>query len=268
MKRLMLTCMVLFSLLVPASIAQAGMIENWGYSTNAIFTGMKWGTSPSTPGIASGVGGSFKTIQYDGKTVGGYSKYHWGDSVYSASSVDVWGTNGTLTVNGDKQAGIIVNHINKPIYTKSLVQGTILTQINLSGDDGKANFTVNSALDFHFLETPNVGNYQDDIFFMTQAEILKSVGSFTYEGIEYNVSIHSNVKQLEGEYLKMAQKALGVGSNTVLYGWTTKENQTHTNVYELALDVTATPPVPVPAAVWLMGTGLAGLAALKRRNEN
>lgn len=268
MKKLLLACSLCLAMLLPVSVAQADIIQNWSYSTDAIFTKMSWsGNVFLKPGVL-GPAGSSKYINYNGQSVSGYSKYNWGNSYSISSSLDVAGASGMVVANGDNVTGLTINHKNMPIHTKSLTSGTILTSITLSGDGGKANFNISSALNFHFIETPNVGNYQNDIFFMTQEEIMKSVGQFTYEGIEYEVSIHTNVKALESEYLNMAQTALGVSSSTILYGWTTEENQNKSNVYELSLEVSYNPPVvPVPAAVWLMGTGLAGLAALKRRKK-
>lgn len=268
MKKLLLACSLCLAMLLPVSVAQADIIQNWSYSTDAIFTNMSWNEDPSLKHGVAGSDGFYKYISHNGQSVGGYSKYNWGDSYYTSSSVNVTGASGVVVANGGNVTGLTINHKNMPITTKSLTSGTILTSITLNGDGGKANFNISSTLNFHFIETPNTGNYQNDIFFMTQEEIMKSIGQFTYEGIEYEVSIHTNVKALEGGYLNMAQKALGVSSGTILYGWTTEENQNKSNVFELSLNVSYNPPVvPVPAAVWLMGTGLAGLAALKRRNK-
>jgi hypothetical protein len=39
----------------------------------------------------------------------------------------------------------------------------------------------------------------------------------------------------------------------------------HQHLATLNVETTGTAPVPVPAAVWLLGSGLAGLAGLRRR---
>lgn len=254
-------------LLVPAT-AMADVITDWSYNASVVLTDIKWGDG--WEGIAGPVGSS-STLSYDtpgGKeSVTGHGAYRWGNSDTINSGVSVEGSSGTISTNGSSIKGISVTHSNKTLTFgyKQLVSGTIFTAVTLTG--GGETHTVGSALDFHFLETMNYGvGYDDDIFFMTQAEIMKSLGSFKIDGVDYYVALYTRLGELTGKYLEMARNALGVGDDVMLYGWTTEEGQSLTNAYDLKLTVSLTPPsVPVPGAVWLMGTGIAGLAAMRRR---
>lgn len=205
------------------------------------------------------------------KSMTGHEAYRWGDSSSKNSGLTVAGSSGSIGTDGGAVDGVTVTHHNTAISGtyKTLTQGTIFTTVALSSPETNVSYTVGSALDFYFLETPNDGKGTDnDIFFMTQAEIIKSLGSFNVDGVDYYVSIYTKLQALTGDYLKLAQQSLGVSSDTVLYGWTTLEGQTLLNGYDLKLTVSLNPPaVPVPAAVWLMGTGTAGLAAMKRRQR-
>lgn len=258
-KRLLVLCMSV-AMLVCATVAQAAVVYDWSYTTVGVVKDVSW-TTDRQDGDAGGVGAPIN---------GGYTEYKWGGAgANSGLTIDSY--SGAIVTEGTSQGGIRITHFNEPIYDtfKTLAGGTIFTTIELSGDGGLANYKVNSSISFGFFETPNDGvGYDDDIFYMTASEIMKGVGDFTYNGERYYVYLHSSVKALEGEYLRMAQEHGGYDFGTILYGWTTKEGETYSNGYDLTLRISQTPPnVPVPAAVWLMGTGLAGLAAMKRRGK-
>lgn len=268
MKKLLRAFCFMAVLLMPAT-AMADVITDWSYSTSGMFLNMTFGGPGTLDGIAGPTGAAL-TLGYDtpaGKqTISGYSAYHWGTDTAN-SGVTIEGGSGTITTDGSSVSGVSVTHHNKTLNSayKLLTGGTIFSAVTLT--NGNNSHTVGNSLDFNFLETYNYGvGYDDDIFFMTNSEIMKSLGSFVLDGVEYYVAIYTRLRSLTGEYLRMAQEAIGVGNDVMLYGWTTKEGETITNAYDLSLTVSLTPPtVPVPAAVWLMGTGIAGLAALRRR---
>lgn len=272
MKKLLLSLCISAAMLMSAALAQAAVIYDWSYSATASLTDMQF----STPVIVTAPGPS--TV--GGAINGGYAEYRWGqnDDVSKNSGLRVEGHNSTVTANGVSSAGITITHYNKPVTmgVSTLEGGTISASITFSAGAG-ASYTVNTSLSFSFFETPNEledssgaaipTEFTDDIFFMTASEVMKSVGSFVHDGERYVVSLQSSLQPLTGEYLRMAQEAGNYSSDTILYGWTTKEDKDFTNNYELSLTVTHA-PVPVPGAVWLMGTGLAGLVGLRRRNRS
>lgn len=269
MKRLLISMFVCAALLVPAAMAKADVIYDWTYDTKVVIMNYAWSS-----GAAGQTYSGYKRVEYDTptgtKAVYGDSGVKWGGlSGLANSGLTLEGAQGEIVTNGASVAGVTVTHVNNTIDNryKSLTGGTIFTAVTLKHDN--FSYTVSSSLDFHFMETVNEGKgYDNDIYFMTEAEIMKSLGSFEYDGTVYYVSIYTKLQALEGEYLAMAQKELGLDSSVMLYGWTTEEGANRSTTYDLQLMVSLTPPpVPVPGAVWLMGTGLAGLVAMKRRNK-
>ena len=260
MKRVLLVLSLVCAMFMSATIAKADIVNDWTYKTTGVLKDVTW--SGGFPGWYGAVGHGVN---------GGYTEYQWGDNKQLTSGLVVDSYEGNITTEGSAEKGLLITHRNENVNSsyKMLTGGTIFTTIEISGDNGQAAYEVTSSIDFKFYETPNDGvGYDDDIFFMTASEIMKGVGDFTYGGQRYYVYLHSNIQALEGEYLKMAQEYGNYTSDTPLYGWTTKEGESLSNAYELSLKISRTPPVvPVPAAVWLMGTGLAGLMALKRRNK-
>lgn len=274
MKKFLLTLFLAVTMLMPAALVQAEVIYDWNYATTASLTNMQWSESvfPTAP-LPQAIGGEVN---------GGYLEYRWGQftgaEINQNSGLGVGGHSGAIKAGDSSVPGITITHFNNPIVMgiSTLESGTISASVTLSAGGG-VSYTVNSSLSFQFFETPNeiddeFGNgipteFSDDIFFMTEAEVMKAAGSFIHDGELYVVSLHSNLTALTGEYLRMAQEAGGYGADVMLFGWTTKEGASFSDGYELSLSVTNS-PVPVPAAVWLMGTGLAGLVAMKRRNRS
>lgn len=268
MKKILLTLCVSAAMLMPAALAQADVIYDWSYSTTVVLKDMQWSDSYATDRPGQAVGAEIN---------GGYAEYRWGQYINGEidknSGLTVQGFSDTITAGGESASGLLITHFNNPIVEglPTPTSGTIYTTVELSAGSGIA-YTVNSSLSFSFFETPNENEagdgpslYPNDIFFMTESEIMKSVGSFVHDGERYSVYLSSNLQALEGEYLRMAQEYGGYSSDTALYGWTTVEGETLSNAYELSLTIMHA-PVPLPGAIWLMGSGIAGLVALRRRN--
>lgn len=253
MKKFLLVFCLSAAMLMSAAIAQADSVS-WTYDVSVKLTDMVFGDGTTGKPYSNA----------DGST------WYWGQGKPYSSLAAVGGS-GSITSDGQIVNGITLTHSNNVLNgnSKTLKSGTIQTTVKLIADDDVEAYTVSNKLSFGFYETPNNGKgYDNDIFYMTSAQIMSSVAEFVYNGETYYVYLHATLQALEGEYLKMAQKNGGFSSSTQLYGWTTLEGGSNGNDYELKLVVSTTPPsVPVPAAVWLMGTGVAGLMAMKRRNK-
>lgn len=251
MKKILLSCSFALMLLCAASMAQAEALT-WYYETNAMFKNMQFGNGTSNGMI------SYNPAQGP--------EFKWGDSATKHSGVKVDGNSGTIITDGEFQRGITVTHRNNSISAqyKTLVSGTIFTTVDLKlNASSPVLHSLDISMDFHFLETTNSGNYQNDIFFMTRGEIMSSVSQFQHEGETYYVYLHGELQELTGDYLRMAQQAYG--AEVPLFGWTTLEGQTLQNAYNLSLLVSKTPPTPIPGTVLLFGAGMGGLAMLRRK---
>lgn len=250
MKKFLLTLCIGAALLMSATVAQADSVS-WRYNVDVTLADMIF---------SRGDGAHYASP--DGST------YYWG-GYGNFSSLKSVGGSGVITSDGQVVRGVTLTHNNQVINgtNQLLTGGTIYTNVTITANGTHDVFNVRNRLDFHFYETPNEGRgYDNDIFYMTASEIMSSVANFSYGGDTYYVYLHADLEPLTGQYLRMAQRDGGYSSSTQLYGWTTMEGQSHSNAYELSLVISKKPPVvPVPAAVWLMGTGLAGLAAMKRR---
>lgn len=259
MKKFLLAFCLSAAMVMSAAVAQADIVTDWTYTTTGVLKDITW--TSGSDGYAGPYGSALN---------GGYTEYRWGNNATTNSGLTVGSYSGSLTTEGTAVNGLLITHHNNALSAsyKTLAGGTIFATIELTGDGGLASYKVTSSINFSFYETPNTGDYQNDIFYMTASEIMKGVGDFTYNGERYYVYLHSNIQALEGEYLRMAQEHGGYSSDTILYGWTTLEGETFSNGYQLSLRISQTPPsVPVPGAVWLMGTGIAGLVAMKRRGK-
>lgn len=90
---------------------------------------------------------------------------------------------------------------------------------------------------------------------------LKYPGTFTPEEIGYTV-------MTEGAVYDQMVADLGLTSGTPLYYWYTTGASQHMAFQLSAFNANVDPyATPIPGAVWLMGTGVAGLIALRRRNS-
>lgn len=264
MKKVLLTLSLVCAVFMSAATAQAdSIIYNWNYTSTAFLTNMEFDNSAN-----QGVAGTTNGTAHDFNGVSGNTSYVWGQAGGANSGLTVAGASGQIVTDGSAVAGVEVTHHNNTLAYgyKSLVSGTIFTVVELQA--GNQTIVGSSALNFRFYETVNTGVHDDDIFFTTAAEINSSLGSVELDGVKYYISLYTKMQALTGDTLAFAQQYAGVSADTMLYGWTTPEGGTVEKPYELSLHVSTTPPVvPVPGAVWLMGTGLAGLAALRRRNK-
>ncbi len=156
-----------------------------------------------------------------------------GSQAASAATVPVlnWTTNipaasANLTVEGDDVAAT------------NILTGSVVFNTAVSGDNHSWEFTV----------TPDsVSNT-----FVTFLSALTSIATWTVDGNALTL-VSAGQTQLMGAYLAAGTHILELGDITSLAG----------GHYDIT--VTATAATPVPAAVWLFGSGLAGLVASRRK---
>lgn len=269
MKKLLLTFAIICAMLVPAAIAQAARIDNWTYGAKIAYDNMNFQGASYPPGYSTK-----DSMQIGGKTV--YGSYRWGETNPSNAM-------STARYSGQIAAGITREMVGYsyltnnpvPITSAQLKSGDILIALNLSS--GSVKTEVSTSLHFGYSETLNLADgTRGDMFFFTDKWLADaSTRNFIVDGHEYQLKLEVEgrfLKELSGNTLNWAKSLISSSDyNQKIYGMVIPEAISYQLDYYVKINYVGpqTPTVPVPGAVWLLGTGIAGLAAVnKRRKKN
>lgn len=278
MKRLLLVFALMLSMALVASAAMASANKWYGQNTNATITDVLWN------GVAGNVQPKNANTTADG--VSGYKQYNWGYKYKAQADVHSVDKSYDLDVRKHKDYdyyGYELNYLHMDFETAhrddigKQVAPTKF-QVYISSDfswEGYASSkrpiadNLGVYIDFHYMETAT------GTLVYTVGNSFK-MGSIVQNGKEYffyAVNDMSKLKksELEGNLYDQALANIGGAADTELYGWFAKPGGNIHFKFDIIVtdkDLAPSPPsVPVPAAAWLMGTGLAGLAALRRRSQ-
>lgn len=265
-KTLIAASLAIGTLLAPA--AQAALVTEWDWTVTSAWTS-------STFTAADG--------DNDGTIVTSASELSWGGtSAYTDTSAPFETARSAVVISNSPasspptmvtNSGIAVptnifTHYNNTIDFdfRTLLTATLETTLSLSpntppGPD-PLGFPDTISFNIQFIETLNAeggcfaGSLStcDDIFVITLGDLSQS---FFYDGLTYQIDIVT----LGGDFLALSDAACaaaGAGSGCV--GFQTQEGQA--NVEQLGLVIST---VPEPGILALMGLGLLGLVATRRR---
>lgn len=283
MKNLMkIASLTVFAVLF-ASTAKADAILQWTYTVSPEFASWtdtnknEWqngGTLPSNIAINSIVGGQ---------------EVRWKDSQNRYSSISIVGNSGKINTDGNAEKAMTISHRNATItsgtqkpYDVTLSMDIILESMNYTGENGlPVVLKLEADLPFLFYETVNdtsKAKYgtDDDLFVVLDPSAV-TTGTFTIDGLVYDVTLEASFKEILNEYdadgkliaayADMARDLLKLDADTPIYGWTTKEGETNANAFDIYLNVrqSTIPTTPEPATMMIFGlAGLAGLPFARR----
>lgn len=275
MKRLFLVFALLASLTLIAGTASAANTKWYGQNTSATITDVVW----------NAIGGN--TSATKPKTVNGeagYGQYNWGNGLKAQADTHSVDKNFDLdlrNVAGYGYYGYELNYLHMDFDTAKLgVSGNqiaptkittyIATDFSYGGYASSKNpvrDTLGASIDFYYKETA-----QGTLVYMV--DYFVKLGSINYGGDDYYFyavadATYMQKTKLTGALYDEALADLGAAAGTPLYGWYVKAGgHIHFKFDIVVTDKDMAPAaVPVPAAAWLMGTGIAGLVALRRRNS-
>ena len=224
----------------------------------------------------------------------------WGDPAYGGdqSSLTIAPAIATGSVNTYMGGNVMpppsewidtisLTHANNPIYEPSLLSTILATEVVLTPTITDPSTTVNPTLAdqsfdmrIKFVETPNSGDYQNDVFALLDG--FPNL-NFSYDAgdgggtIPYYVNVFPSDGQVLGilssEYSQLAGVPYyGDGvTNQPTIGFTTRESHTTTLPFAFTISTErfSTPPstVPEPSTILLLISGLAGLTFYRRKKK-
>ncbi len=272
MKRTICTLFAAVLLVGGAATAKAEIfIDSWSYNVAGGF--ISWTSDGynnsgiyATDRIAGGLPGHSGNV---------YRDLSWGPSgnanYNNRSGVSISdAVSGTVYTDQGTADGLSLTHRNKSINSiySTLTGGQVYLTLDLTpnvpGLESLPTFTTTLA--FEFIETPNVGSNQDDIFYILNP--LDSMENFVYDGYEYYFSFFASFMNLNEMFPEYVYTYLD--PTKTYYGWVTRENDTTVIPTFLQVNSGRIPgpsPTPEPGSIMLMGAGLVGLACCVRRRR-
>lgn len=278
MKHLITAAVLVIAMAVSTSAALANNNKWYGQNTNATISDVVW----------NGIPGDYRTKNQNAVNgVNGYDQYNWGNGYKAQSNVHSVDKSFDLDLKKHPDYsyyGYELNCLHMDFDTAkkgdiggqiapTRIQAYIASDFSWGGYANKNNpvvGTLGTYIDFYYMETAT------GTLVYTVGNSFK-MGSLTQDGEEYffyavNDMSKLSKSTLEGDLYDQALANLGgVPADAGLYGLFAKPGKTVHFKFDIIVtdrDFFPSPPaIPIPGAAWLMGTGLAGLAAMRRHRR-
>ena len=255
MKRLLCLLTLVCSLFFSAALTQAAPVDLWDVSISAKFTDI---------------------VMTDGTRIADGGEYFSWDNDASFFALNSGGGQMSLNSNGEVYGAHFTGGLDRnmdakqplPVELKSLKLSYDIV-LTPAGGAESVSFTLDLPV-CYYNASPWGGNQEPFIFFTMDSDYASK--QVVYDGMvyEFNMSWLGMYdywfwdNAFEPEQAAAIRSYFGWGADEIFYGYSYAPGF---NPIYLGGVVIGPQAVPVPAAVWLMGTGLAGLAALKRRKR-
>lgn len=191
-------------------------------------------------------------------------------------TVTAWGTTGApVGANNSLLNSGQILRFNTGLGACNRSEGTNCNnpvhQVDNVGDDDLVMFLFDNLVDFDNIVIDPFGTYDRDVSFwiadITPVTDLTGVDPFT---LINGTSIFGNVTNV-GNFPGSGPLTINLGGatgNALLFGGKLDAGNNYDNDRFKIASLTATAVIPVPAAVWLFGSGLLGLVSVARRKQH
>lgn len=281
MKRLLLT----FTTLLVFAFAMSGVAQaiEWGDKMFDVTAGSHKTNGFSKLNYADGSSYDY-TGDYAGNTYKDQSHQKSYMIFHNALEGDLYQTWANKTQPDDYKEVTSISYYHSTYFrmynpkgnsANALTGGTLSLDFTVKNTaKGAVAQSVGADIDFHWWEDPTSGTA-----WLVFTEIAWELGTITdANGVEYTLYLelkdHSTPEEsaytkLVGDTYNDVLAGIGLSGNPNLFAWSIADGKDMYMAFQLGAYGPGANPysTPIPGAVWLMGTGVAGLIALRRRNR-